>query len=135
MSNEPRMTLIGGLTADPEMRFVPSGTAVANFSIVNKPRVFNRAKGEWTDGDPLYMKCTAWDKTAEHITDSLKRGDRVIVTGRLRQRSFDTTDGDKRTVIELEVEEIGPTLRWTTVTVNRSSKNGSQQTGDDQPPF
>lgn len=120
--NETTITIVGNLTADPELRFTPQGAAVANFTIASTPRV--RENNEWKDGQPLFLNCSLWREAAENTTESLKRGARVIATGRLKQRSFETRDGDKRTVIELEVEEIGPSLRYATATVVKATKGG-----------
>ena len=117
MANETMTTIVGNLTADPELRFTPNGVAVANFTVASTPRTFDRQSGEWRDGDALFLRCTAWRDAAEHVAESLTRGDRVVVQGRLRQRSFETRDGDKRTVVELDVDEIGPSLRYATVKV------------------
>jgi single-strand DNA-binding protein len=117
MANETITTIVGNLTADPELRFTPNGVAVANFTVASTPRSFDRQSGEWKDGDALFMRCTIWRQPAEHVGESLTRGDRVVVQGRLRQRSFETRDGDKRTVVELDVDEIGPSLRYATVKV------------------
>ena len=108
MANETITTIVGNLTADPELRFTPNGVAVANFTVASTPRTFHRQSGEWRDGDALFMRCTIWRDAAEHVAECLTRGDRVVVQGRLRQRSFETRDGDKRTVVELDVDEVGP---------------------------
>ena len=110
--NDTTVTVIGNLTADPELRFTPSGAAVANFTVASTPRTLDRQTGQWRDGDPLFLRCTLWQQQAENAAESLRKGHRVIVVGRLRQRAFETRDGDKRTVIELDVDEIGPALRW-----------------------
>jgi len=117
----------------PELRFTPTGHAVANFTVASTPRTFDRQSGEWRDGDALFLRCTAWRDPAEHIAESLTRGDRVVVQGRLRQRSFETRDGDKRTVIELDVDEIGPSLRYATVKVTKASRGGAESSGADSP--
>jgi len=114
MTNETITTVVGNLTADPELRFTPSGAAVANFTVASTPRMFDRQSGEWKDGDALFLRCTIWRQAAEHVAESLTRGDRVIVQGRLRQHSFETREGEKRTVVELEVDEVGPSLRYAT---------------------
>ncbi len=118
------ITIIGNLTADPELRFTPAGAAVANFTVAATPRVFDRNTNEWKDGDALFMRCNIWREPAENVAESLTRGARVIVSGRLRQRSFETREGEKRTVVELEVDEIGPSLRYATVKVNKTSRGG-----------
>ena len=118
--NEAQMTLVGNLVEDPEMRFTPAGQPAAKFRIASTPRFRDNATGEWKDGDSLFLTCTAWRQAAENIAESLTRGARVIVTGRLKQRSYETKEGEKRTVYELEVDEIGPSLRNATAKVRRS---------------
>ena len=138
MANETITTVVGNLTADPELRFTPSGAAVANFTVASTPRTFDRQSGEWRDGDALFLRCTIWRDAAEHVAESLTRGMRVVVQGRLRQRSFETRDGDKRTVVELDVDEIGPSLRYATATVTKASRQGGAEShggGSDEPPF
>ena len=137
MTNETITTVVGNLTADPELRFTPSGAAVANFTVASTPRMFDRQSGEWKDGDALFLRCTIWRQAAEHVAESLTRGDRVVVQGRLRQRSFETRDGDKRTVVELDVDEIGPSLRYATARVTKANRAGadSGSGSDEQPPF
>ncbi|WP_139061897.1 single-stranded DNA-binding protein, partial [Tsukamurella pulmonis] len=111
MANDTTLTVIGNLTADPELRFTPSGVAVANFTIASTPRTFDKNTNEWKDGDALFLRCNLWREFAEHVADSLTKGTRVIASGRLKQRSYDDRDGQRRTIVELEVEEIGPSLR------------------------
>jgi single-strand DNA-binding protein len=123
MAGETIMTVIGNLTADPELRFTASGAAVANFTVASTPRTFDRASGEWKDGEALFLRCNIWRQPAENVAESLTRGARVIVSGRLKQRSFETKEGEKRTVIELEVDEIGPSLRYATAKVNRAQRS------------
>ena len=118
------ITVVGNLTADPELRFTPSGAAVANFTVASTPRIFDRQTKEWKDGEALFLRCNIWREAAENVAESLTRGSRVIVSGRLKQRSFETREGEKRTVIELEVDEIGPSLRYATAKVNRASRSG-----------
>lgn len=118
------ITVVGNLTADPDLRFTPSGAAVANFTVASTPRVFDRQSGEWKDGDALFLRCNIWREAAENVAESLTRGSRVIVTGRLRQRSFETREGEKRTVYEVEVDEIGPSLRYATAKINKASRGG-----------
>jgi single-strand DNA-binding protein len=120
--NETTVTVVGNLTDDPELRFTPSGAAVAKFRIASARRFLDRASGEWKDGDPLFLSCTVWRQAAENVAESLRRGARVIVSGRLRQRSYETREGEKRTVIELEVDEVGPSLRWATASVKKMSR-------------
>src|ERR671911_416358 len=107
MAGETTITLVGNLTADPELRFTPSGAAVANFTVASTPRTFDRQSQEWKDGEALFLRCNVWRQAAENVAESLTRGSRVIVSGRLKQRSFETKEGEKRTVVELEVDEIG----------------------------
>lgn len=133
MTGETSITVVGNLTADPELRFTPSGAAVTNFTVASTPRVFDRDSGEWRDGDPLFLRCGLWRQPAENVAESLQRGSRVIVTGRLRQRSFQTKDGDKRAVIELEVEDVGASLRYATARITRAAKNGSRAGGKADP--
>ena len=118
------ITVVGNLTADPDLRFTPSGAAVANFTVASTPRVYDRQSGEWKDGEALFLRCNIWREAAENVAESLTRGSRVIVTGRLRQRSFETREGEKRTVYEVEVDEIGPSLRYATAKINKVSRGG-----------
>jgi single-strand DNA-binding protein len=118
------ITVIGNLTADPELRFTPSGAAVANFTVASTPRMFDRQTNEWKDGEALFLRCSIWREAAENVAESLTRGARVIVSGRLKQRSFETKEGEKRTVVELEVDEIGPSLKYATAKVNKASRSG-----------
>jgi single-strand DNA-binding protein len=118
------ITVVGNLTADPELRFTPSGAAVANFTVASTPRTFDRQSGEWKDGEALFLRCNIWRQAAENVAETLTRGARVIVQGRLRQRSFETREGEKRTVIEMEVDEVGPSLRYATAKVNKVSRGG-----------
>ncbi|MEU4801552.1 single-stranded DNA-binding protein [Actinosynnema sp. NPDC023587] len=122
MAGETTITVVGNLTADPELRFTQSGAAVAGFTVASTPRTFDKASGEWKDGEALFLRCNVWRQVAENVAESLTRGSRVVVTGRLRQRSFETKEGEKRTVIELEVDEIGPSLRYATAKVNKVSR-------------
>jgi single-strand DNA-binding protein len=122
MAGETVITVVGNLTADPELRFTPSGAAVANFTVASTPRTFDRQSGEWKDGDALFLRCNIWRDAAEHAAESLTRGMRVVVQGRLRQRSFETKEGEKRTVVELEVDEVGPSLRYATAKVNKAAR-------------
>jgi single-strand DNA-binding protein len=123
MAGDTVITVIGNLTADPELRFTSSGAAVANFTVASTPRTFDRASGEWKDGEALFLRCNIWRQAAENVAESLTRGSRVIVSGRLKQRSFETREGEKRTVVELEVDEIGPSLRYATAKVNKVSRS------------
>src|SRR6188508_194442 len=112
MAGDTVITVVGNLTADPELRFTSSGAAVASFTVASTPRTFDKASGEWKDGEALFMRCSIWRQAAENVAESLTRGARVIVSGRLKQRSFETREGEKRTVFELDVDEIGPSLRY-----------------------
>ena len=124
MAGETVITVVGNLTADPELRFTPSGAAVANFTVASTPRQFDKQTNEWKDGDALFMRCSVWRDAAENVAESLVRGSRVVVQGRLKQRSFETKEGEKRTVVELDVDEIGPSLRYATAKVNKTSRGG-----------
>ncbi|WP_432525038.1 single-stranded DNA-binding protein [Kineococcus sp. SYSU DK006] len=124
MAGETVITLIGNLTNDPELRFTPSGAAVANFTVASTPRTFDRQSNEWKDGETLFMRCAIWREAAENVAESLTRGTRVVVTGRLQSRTFDTKEGEKRTVIEMQVDEVGPSLRYATAKVNKTSRGG-----------
>ncbi|APE17514.1 single-stranded DNA-binding protein [Mycobacterium crocinum] len=124
MAGDTTITVVGNLTADPELRFTPSGAAVANFTVASTPRMFDRQTNEWKDGEALFLRCNIWREAAENVAESLTRGSRVIVQGRLKQRSFETREGEKRTVVELEVDEIGPSLRYATAKVNKASRSG-----------
>lgn len=124
MAGETTITVIGNLTNDPELRFTPSGSPVANFTIASTPRTFDRQANEWKDGETLFLRAAVWKEAAENVAESLAKGTRVIVTGRLKSRSYETKEGEKRTVIELEVDEIGPSLKTATAKVNRTQRNG-----------
>jgi single-strand DNA-binding protein len=124
VAGDTTITVVGNLTADPELRFTPSGAAVANFTVASTPRIFDRQSSEWKDGEALFLRCNIWREAAENVAESLTRGARVIVTGRLKQRSFETREGEKRTVFEVEVDEIGPSLRYATAKVNKASRSG-----------
>ena len=124
MEGETLVTVIGNLTTDPELRFTPSGAAVANFTVASTPRTFDRQTNEWKDGEALFLRCNVWRQAAENVAESLTRGARVVVTGRLKQRSFETKEGEKRTVVELEVDEVGPSLRYATAKVNKVARSG-----------
>lgn len=121
MAGDTTLTLVGNLTDAPSLRFTPSGAAVANFTVASTPRSFNKQTNEWVDGEPLFMRCSIWKDAAENVAESLDRGSRVIVTGRLKSRSYDK-DGEKRTVMELEVDEIGPSLRYATAKVAKAQR-------------
>ena len=119
MSGETVLTVVGNLTADPELRHTQTGTAVANFTVASTPRVYDRAAGEWKDGDTLFLRCSIWREYAEHVALSLHKADRVIVSGRVVQQAWETTEGDKRTSFELQVDEVGPVLRYAVADVTR----------------
>ena len=122
MANETTITIIGNLTSDPELRFTPSGAAVANFTVASTPRAFDRQSNEWKDGETLFMRCSVWRDAAENVAESLQRGTRVIVTGRLKSRSYETKEGEKRTVVEMDVDEVGPSLRYASAKVTKTQR-------------
>jgi single-strand DNA-binding protein len=124
VAGDTTITVVGNLTADPELRFTPSGAAVANFTVASTPRIYDRQSGDWKDGEALFLRCNIWREAAENVAESLTRGSRVILTGRLKQRSFETKEGEKRTVMEVEVDEIGPSLRYATAKVNKANRGG-----------
>ena len=126
MAGDTIITVVGNLTADPEMRFTPSGAAVASFTVASTPRTFDRQAGEWKDGETLFMRCSIWRDAAENVAESLTKGTRVIVQGRLVQRSFTTREGESRTVVEMQVDEIGPSLRYAKAQVTRQPRGGGQ---------
>ena len=126
MAGETVITVIGNLTADPELRYTQNGLPVANFTIASTPRNFDRAKNEWVDGEALFLRASVWREFAEHVAGSLTKGMRVIAQGRLRQRSYQDREGNQRTAIELEVDEIGPSLRYATAQVTRAASTGGQ---------
>lgn len=129
------ITLIGNLTADPELRFTPAGVAVAKFTVASTPRILDKQSGEWKDGEALFLPCQAWQQQAENVAESLTKGARVVVVGTLSQRSYETKEGEKRTVYELRVNEIGPSLLWASAKVNKTARSGGNtrgaQSGDD----
>jgi single-strand DNA-binding protein len=129
VAGETIITVVGNLTADPELRYTQSGLAVANFTIASTPRSFDRASNDWKDGEALFLRASVWREFAEHVASSLTKGSRVIAQGRLKQRSYETKEGEKRTSIELEVDEIGPSLRYATAQVTRSASTGGGQVG------
>ncbi|MFL0580613.1 single-stranded DNA-binding protein [Dietzia sp. 179-F 9C3 NHS] len=118
------ITLVGNIVADPELRFTPSGAAVANFRVASTPRRFNSQTNQWEDGEALFLTCNVWRQAAENVAESLQKGMRVIVTGRLRQRSYETREGEQRTVFEVEVDEVGPALKFATAKVTRAARDG-----------
>lgn len=128
MAGDTIITIVGNLTADPELRYTQNGLAVANFTIASTPRIFDRQANEWKDGEALFLRASVWREFAEHVASSLSKGSRVIAQGRLKQRSYETKEGEKRTSIELEIEEIGPSLRYATAQLTRTSGQGKGQT-------
>lgn len=125
MAGETPITIIGNLTADPELRFTQSGAAVAKFTVASTPRQYDKATGEWKDGDTLFLACNVWRQAAENATESLTKGTRVIVTGNLKQRSYETKEGEKRTVYEIEVDEFGPSLNRASATITKNTPTNS----------
>ncbi|MFH8252878.1 single-stranded DNA-binding protein [Microbacterium sp. B2969] len=133
MAGETIITVVGNLTADPELRYTQNGLPVANFTIASTPRNFDRQANEWKDGEALFLRASVWREFAEHVAGSLTKGSRVIATGRLKQRSYETREGEKRTAIELEVDEIGPSLRYATAQVTRAAGGGGGGGGQSRP--
>ena len=137
MAGKTNIPLVGTLTADPELRFTPSGAAVANFTVASTPRTFDRQTSEWKDGDAMFLNCSVWRQAAENVAESLTKGMRVVVTGRLKSRSYETREGERRTVFEVEVDEVGPSLRYATAVVTRATGGGEpaprQPAGRPQP--
>ena len=129
MAGETVITVIGNLTGDPELRFTPSGSAVANFTIASTPRTFDRQSNEWKDGDTLFLRASVWREAAENVAETLTKGMRVIAQGRLKSRSYETKEGEKRNVTELEVDEIGPSLRYASAKVTRTQRSGNGGNG------
>ena len=129
MAGETVITVVGNLTADPELRFTPSGAAVASFTVASTPRTMDRTTNEWKDGDALFLRCSIWRQAAENVAESLTRGMRVVAQGRLKQRSFETREGEKRTVVEMDVDEVGPSLKYATAKVNRTQRGSSSGGG------
>ena len=123
------ITIVGNLVDDPELRFTPSGAAVAKFRVASTPRYLDKATNEWKDGDSLFLSCNVWRQAAENVAESLQRGMRVIIQGRLKQRSFETKEGEKRTVFEIEVDEVGPSLRNATAKISKTSRAGGAPAG------
>lgn len=126
MAGETIITVVGNLTADPELRYTQNGLAVANFTIASTPRTFDRAANDWKDGEALFLRASVWREFAEHVAGSLTKGSRVVATGRLKQRSYETKEGEKRTSFEIEIDEIGPSLRYATAQVTRAASSGSR---------
>ena len=129
MANETQITIVGNLTNDPELRFTPNGAAVANFTIASTPRTFDRQSNDWKDGETLFLRCSVWREAAENVAESLTKGTRVVCQGRLTSRSYETKEGEKRTVMELEVDEIGPSLRYASAKVTRTQRGASAPAG------
>ncbi|WP_394250536.1 single-stranded DNA-binding protein [Arthrobacter pityocampae] len=129
MAGETVITVIGNLTNDPELRFTPSGSAVANFTIASTPRTFDRQSNDWKDGETLFLRASVWREAAENVAETLTKGTRVVAQGRLKSRSYDTKEGEKRTVMELEVDEIGPSLRYASAKVTRTQRSGGGNSG------
>ncbi|SCX25491.1 single-stranded DNA-binding protein [Corynebacterium jeikeium] len=123
---DTQITVVGNIVADPELRYTPNGAAVANFRVASTPRRYDQQAGQFVDGEPLFLTCNVWRQPAENVANSLNKGDRVIVTGRLRQRSYEDRNGERRTVFEIEVEEVGPSLRFATADINKSFRGGGQ---------
>jgi single-strand DNA-binding protein len=130
MTGEPTITVVGNLTADPDLRFTPAGVAVLDFTVASTPRVYDRESGQWKDDDTLFLRCSLWRQAAENAAESLAKGTRVIVRGRLKQRSYETREGDKRTVVELDVDAIGPELRYAYAKVSKAGR-GAGAAADD----
>ncbi len=125
MAGETKITIVGNLTGDPELKFTPSGAAVANFTVASTPSTFDRQTNEWKDGDPLFIRCDAWRQMAENVAGSLTKGMRVVVTGNLRVRNYERQDGSRGTSVEMQVDEVGPSLKYATAQVTRTSGGGS----------
>lgn len=125
LAGEIPITVVGNLTADPELRFTPNGAAVVNFTVASTPRKFDKDTNKWVDGDTVFMRCNAWRSTAENVAETLTRGMRVIASGTMRQRSYQTTEGEKRTSMEVEVDEVGPALKYATAKVNKITRDGN----------
>ena len=123
---DTQITVVGNIVADPELRYTPNGAAVANFRVASTPRRYDQQAGQFVDGEPLFLTCNVWRQPAENVANSLNKGDRVIVTGRLRQRSYEDRNGERRTVFEIEVEEVGPSLRFATAEINKAYRGGGQ---------
>ena len=124
MAGETIITLVGNLTADPELRFTPAGAPVANFTVASTPRMFDRQTSEWKDGDAMFLNCSVWRQAAENVAESLTKGMRVIVQGRLKSRSYETREGERRTVFEVDVDEVGPSLRYASAKVTKTASSG-----------
>ena len=129
--NDVYVTVVGNLTSDPELRFTPSGAAVCNFTVASTPRTFNRQSNEWQDGETLFQRCSVWRDAAENVAASLAKGHRVVVSGRLRARHYETTEGEKRTALDLDVEEVGPSLRYATAKVTKTTREARETPATD----
>jgi single-strand DNA-binding protein len=129
MAGDTTITIVGNLTDDPDLRFTPNGAAVANFTVASPPRFFDKQTNEWRDGEALFLRCSIWRQAAENVAETLQRGARVIVSGRLKQRSYETREGEKRTTFEVEVDEIGPSLKYATAKVTKTSRSGGNSGG------
>lgn len=129
MAGETVITVVGNVTADPELRFTANGAAVANFTVASTPRTFDRQTSEWRDGETLFLRCSAWREMAENVAETLSRGTRVVAQGRLRSRTFDTKEGERRTVFELDVDEVGPSLRYASASVTKNERGGGYSGG------
>ncbi len=130
MAGDTQITVVGNLVDDPELRFTPSGAAVANFRIASTPRTFDRQANEWKDGEALFLSCSVWRQAAENVAESLQKGMRVVVQGNLRSRQYETREGEKRTVFEIQVDEVGPSLKYATAKVTRTQRSGGSSYGD-----
>jgi len=129
MAGETTITIVGNLVDDPELRFTPSGAAVANFRVASTPRTFDKQTNEWKDGEGLFLSCSVWRQAAENVAESLQRGMRVVISGRLKARTYETREGEKRTVFEIDVDEVGPSLKYATAKVTKTSRSGASQGG------
>ena len=134
-AGDTTVTITGNLTADPELRYTGAGTAVAAFTVAASRRVYDQGSGQWKDGDTLFLRCSAWRDLADHAAETLTKGMRVIVTGRLRQRQYETPDGDKRTVYEVEADDVGPSLKWATATIAKAARATVPHPADDGDPW
>ena len=134
-AGDTTLTITGNLTADPDLRFTGTGTAVAAFTVAASRRVYDQATGAWKDGDTLFLRCSAWRELADHAAETLTKGTRVIVTGRLKQRSYETPEGDKRTVYELDADDVGPSLKWATAKIARTSRDKTPHPAGDGDPW
>ena len=132
MAGDTQITVVGNLVDDPELRFTPSGAAVANFRIASTPRTFDRQTNEWKDGEALFLSCSVWRQAAENVAESLQKGMRVVVQGNLRSRQYETREGEKRTVFEIQVDEVGPSLKYATAKVTRTQRQGGSSYGGQQ---